>query len=63
MVDKISIKLIRQVVADYMRTEGCSCCEDIDGHDAKRAELGKLLDVPKYDDESGYNFSQFQSTK
>lgn len=54
---------IRNLVADYMRTEGCSCCRDIEGHKKNTARLGKALDVPKYSDGSGYEFSGFASPK
>lgn len=55
------IKKIRQAVADYMSSEGCSCCQDIDGHKLHEALLAKLLNVPKYKDGSGYDFSKFQT--
>ena len=52
---------IRQAVADYMQSEGCSCCQDVEAHNYTAARLAKLLDVPEYDDGSGYNFSRFVS--
>ena len=58
----MSIKVIRRAVADYMRTEGCDCCQDIDGHMKAKKRLAKLLSVPPYDDHSGYDFYRF-STK
>lgn len=58
----ISIKEIRQAVADYMYSEGCSCCRDYDAHEINAARLGKLLKVPMYDDKSGYEFSKFRSS-
>lgn len=54
--------IIRYAVADYMRSEGCSCCRDIDAHAEHTKRLAELLDVPMYDDESGYNFHQFSSS-
>jgi hypothetical protein len=57
----ISIKEIRQAVADYMYSEGCSCCRDKDAHEINAARLAKLLKVPMYDDKSGYDFSKFRS--
>ena len=51
---------VRQAVADYMSSEGCSCCEG-SKHDAHKAALAELLDVPMYTDESGYDFYQFTS--
>lgn len=55
-------KAIRQAVADYMRSEGCSCCQDPEAHERHKEALAKLLRVPKYPDGSGYDFSKF-STK
>lgn len=55
------LRKVRQVVADYMRSEGCSCCRNIDDHETNKARLAKLLDVPQYSDGSGYNFIKFQS--
>lgn len=52
---------IRTALADYMWSEGCSCCQDRDAHDSAKATLGKLLRVPKYEDGSGYDFSKFRS--
>ena len=51
---------IRQAVADYISSEGCSCCRG-DNHEEHKRILAKLLDVPMYSDKSGYNFSKFQS--
>ena len=52
---------IREAVADYMNTEGCSCCRNNDGHSETKERLAKLLRVPKYSDGSGYNFNKFAS--
>ena len=57
----VSVREVRQVIADYMQTEGCSCCQDIDGHKEKTEQLAKMLGVPKYDDGSGYDFYKFRS--
>jgi len=56
----IEIDKIREAVANYMRSEGCSCCEG-QGHKKHREVLAALLNVPKYEDESGFNFRQFAS--
>jgi len=50
------LKAIRTAVADYMRSEGCACCEDTEAHNAAEAVLAKLLKVGKYKDGSGFNF-------
>lgn len=47
MNDKLLSKL-RTAVADYMCSEGCSCCRDIDAHKKHTKRLAKLLKVPKY---------------
>jgi len=56
------IKNIRQAVADYMSSEGCSCCRGRD-HEQHAAALAKLLRVPKYKDRSGYDFARFRSDR
>jgi len=60
-INTVKLRTIRRAVANYMSSEGCSCCRDNDAHDKHRAALGKLLDVPKYSDGSGYDFSIFRS--
>ena len=52
---------IRHAVADYMRSEGCSCCQDTDAHRKAEARLAKLLRVPKYKDGSGYDFGKYET--
>jgi len=58
---KVSIAAIRTAVADYMRSEGCSCCRNIEAHREHEATLAKLLRVPKYSDGSGYDFEPFRT--
>lgn len=51
---------IRQAVADYMYSEGCSCCRDTDAHEQNAERLGKLLRVPK--DKDGWrDWSPYRS--
>lgn len=50
---------IRTAVADYMWSEGCSCCSDRDKHYEDRERLGKLLRVPRKDDY--YDFQPYRS--
>ena len=57
----ISIKVIRRAIADYMYSEGCSCCQDVDAHRIHKARLGKLCRVEKYYDSSGYDFGKYRS--
>ena len=56
-------KQLREAVANYMRSEGCSCCRDSDQHERNKEVLAKLLNVPKYEDGSGYDFSKYRSEK
>jgi len=56
-------KAVRTAVADYMRSEGCGCCEDTDKHQKVKALLGKLLRVPMFPDKSGYDFYRFCSNR
>lgn len=59
----LEIKTIRQVIADYMYSEGCGCCRFDDLHKESKAKLAKLLKVPMYKDKSGYNFHKFRTKK
>jgi len=52
------LKQIREAVANYMSSEGCSCCEHRDHEEHKRV-LAKILNVPQYADKSGYDFHRF----
>lgn len=56
-----SLLEIRQAVADYMWSEGCSCCRNVDAHEINTKRLGELLNVEPYDDNSGYNFPKYRS--
>lgn len=52
---------IRVALANYMASEGCNCCQDVAKHDEAEDALGVLLDVPKFDNGSCYDFSTFQT--
>lgn len=56
---KPDLDKMREAVANYMRSEGCSCCRAPE-HGAHEARLAKLLKVPKYKDGSGYDFSRYE---
>lgn len=45
----------------YMKSEGCSCCQDTDAHKDHTKRLAELLKVPAYADGSGYEFHNFQT--
>jgi hypothetical protein len=53
-------KKVREALANYMYSEGCSCCQRSD-HEIHATELGKLLHMRKFPDKSGYDFSQYRS--
>ena len=59
----MKVNEIRQAIADYMYSEGCSCCRDVDVHKEHTARIAKLLNVPMYKDKSGYDFSKFESKR
>jgi hypothetical protein len=57
------LEAVRTAVADYMHSKGCSCCRDTEAHEEHEAKLAQLLEVPPYEDGSGYNFAQFRTEK
>jgi len=60
-MNREEIAAIRRAVADYMYSEGCSCCRNIEAHDEHKAVLAKMLKVPQFADKSGYDFYRFRS--
>ena len=57
----LSLHELRQAVADYIQSEGCSCCRDDEAHKRHKERLAKLLYVPPYADGSGYEFERFKT--
>ncbi len=55
--------VIRTAVADYMDSEGCGCCGDMDAHPVNKLRLAELLHVAPYSDGSGADFSPYRSPK
>lgn len=53
------ISEIRQAVAEYIHSEGCSCCRGAD-HGQHEEKLAILLSVEKYDDGNGYNWGKYR---
>ncbi len=53
-------KQLREAVANYMYSEGCSCCRGND-HDTHGEALAKLLSVKKYSDGSGFDFYSYRT--
>lgn len=58
---KNPIAKIRRALADYIASEGCSCCRDSNRHEEAAKRLAKLLRVKKYPDGSGYDFHAYQT--
>jgi len=56
-------KEVRELIANYMRSEGCTCCQDLEEHTDVKRRLGELLDCGKYNDEDEYNFYQYVTKK
>ena len=54
-------KKMRALIADYMWSEGCSCCQDVDAHNKAEAALAKALNVRKYENGFGYDFGRYRS--
>ena len=57
----VKLEDVRQALAEYMYSEGCSCCRDVKAHEINKKRLAELLKVPLYSDGSGYDFSQFRA--
>lgn len=49
------LEKIKYMVAEYMASEGCSCCES-SSHESDGEVLCEALGMPKFDDGSGYDF-------
>lgn len=56
---KTPIAEIRRAVADYIQSEGCSCCRNEEAHAEAAKRLAKLLRVEQYCDSSGFDFNRF----
>lgn len=54
------LEQIRTALADYIASEGCSCCQNKEAHDEAAARLAALLDVPAFTDGSGFDFWKFR---
>lgn len=52
---------LREAVANYMDSEGCRCCQDIEAHEKHEKRLAELLNVPTHPSGSGYDFYQFRT--
>lgn len=56
-------KELRRLAADYMQSEGCSCCRDTVAHLEHQVALAELLNVRKYSDGSGYDFNRYATRR
>jgi hypothetical protein len=54
---------IRRALADYIASEGCSCCRSTERHEAAMKRLAKLLNIPMYADKSGYDYGRFETKR
>lgn len=52
---------MRRLIADYMRSEGCSCCRDTEAHEKNAEAIAKAIGVRKYSDGSGYDFARYRT--
>jgi len=53
---------MREAFANYYGSEGCMCCEG-SNHGKHEETIAKLLEIEKYEDESGYNFRKYSSDR
>ena len=61
MKREVSLVDVRRAIADYMWTEGCSCCQNRTAHEDAATRLAEILDVPRYSDGSGLNFYKYRT--
>ncbi len=54
---------VRKLLADYMYSEGCSCCQNIEGHSEAKKALAYLFEVKPFSDGSGYDFTRYRTRK
>lgn len=52
----LRLETLKLAFRDYVRTEGCDCCRDYEGHKEASDIVGKLLEFNKYPDSDDYNF-------
>ena len=48
-------KELRKLIAQVIITEGCDCCEG-ENHNELQDELAKALNIPRFADDSGYDW-------
>lgn len=52
---------IRNEIVKLMRATGCGCCSDAKRYRAAENRLGELLDVPRYEDNSGVDWQALET--
>ena len=67
---KKEVEAMRTAVANYMRSEGCSCCQDYENHPKHKAVIALLLGIkPRFDEhdvekeEPWFDFSAYATKK
>lgn len=55
------LETIRAALANYIYSEGCTCCQNIEEHKKALVVLAGLLEIPMYDDGSGYDVYRFKT--
>lgn len=55
------VKELREAVANYICSEGCSCCRDTEAHERHEKRIAELLEVDMYEDGSGYDFGKYKN--
>ncbi len=48
---------VRTALVAYIDSEGCDCCRDREAHSKAETQLAELLGTPRYDDDSGWDWS------
>ncbi len=54
---------LRRAIADYMQSEGCSCCSDYEAHEKHNHVLGELLGIRPLKERGDiyYDFTKFRT--
>jgi hypothetical protein len=47
---------LEKAMIAYLSTEGCSCCQDVEGHRAALDQIAKVFGWPQFDDGSGIDW-------
>jgi len=58
-----SVWAVRRAVADLIASAGCDCCRNHEKFENAEKRLARMLDVPMFDDKSGYDFYRFMTKR